>query len=67
LYYAEVRGDQRSFAELFDRTIRRKDLFIVTDFDELNIQVDLKDALSQYPVYAQGEGYIIYDLRQVAK
>ena len=67
LYYAEVRGDQRSFAELFDRTIRRKDLFLVTDFDELNIQVDLKDALSQYPVYAQGDGYIIYDLRQVAK
>ena len=44
---------------------RRRDFFLVTDFDDLNIQVDLKDVLSHYQVYARGDGYIIYDLRQV--
>jgi len=34
----------------------------VTDFQELDRQPDLKKSLSAFPVYAQGNGYMIYDL-----
>jgi hypothetical protein len=37
-------------------------LFVVTDFDELERQPLLKGKLSGYPIFAEGDGYIIYDL-----
>ena len=40
-----------------------KKFFLVTDFQELNRQLDLKKSLSVLPVYAQSDSYIIYDLR----
>lgn len=63
LYYSDIRGGQYSFVELFDKAIRRKEYFLVTDFDELKLQPELKEKLSAYPVYAAGDGYIIYSLR----
>jgi hypothetical protein len=64
LYYAEVRGDQHSFNKILDEMTRKKDFFLVTDFDELKLQPELQKHLSTYPVYSEGDGYVIYDLRK---
>ena len=39
-------------------------MFLVTDFDELERQPFLQVKLIEYPIFAQGDGYIIYDLRE---
>ncbi|MFT3892295.1 MAG: glycosyltransferase family 39 protein [Anaerolineales bacterium] len=66
-YYLEVRGGKRSFEKLFDDMMKRRDLFLVTDFNELNLQPELKARLATYQIFAEGEGYIIYNLRQAIK
>jgi len=61
---AELRGNsidaEKSFAEL----AAGKDYFLVTAFNQLNQQPDLKKILSGYPIAAQGDGYVLYDLRK---
>ena len=43
------------------------DYFIITDFDEYNKQMDLKDFLtSNFPTLAQTNEYLIYDLRKMS-
>ena len=50
-------------AEFADYTAGR-DLFVITSLDELNRQPQLRDYLAaNFPVWARGEGYLIYDLR----
>lgn len=61
--YHEARGASIGFAELFDKLTVGNAFFLVTDFAELSRQPELKDRLTQYSVYAQGDGYIIYDLQ----
>ncbi|NJN43489.1 MAG: hypothetical protein HC806_01265 [Anaerolineae bacterium] len=40
------------------------DLFLVTNFNEFNRQEDLREYLqSTYPIFTEGEGYIIYEIR----
>ena len=63
-YYLEVRGGTRSFDKTFDDVMKRRDYFLVTDFNELKLQPDLKARLSMYQIFAEGEGYIIYNLRE---
>ena len=54
-----------NFSAEFAQYTAGKDLFVVTSLDELNRQSQLRDYLSSnYPVFAQGEGYLIYDLRR---
>jgi hypothetical protein len=64
-YYLEVRGGKRSFEKLFDDMMKRRDLFLVTDFNELNLQPELKARLSIYQIFAEGDGYVIYNLRKL--
>ena len=64
-YYLEVRGGKRSFNKLFDDMMKRRDYFLVTDFDELKLQPDLKARLSTYQIFAEGDGYVIYNLRKL--
>lgn len=46
----------------------RPDFFIITAFNELETQVDLKNFLhSNFPVLAKTKYYLIYDLRKMAK
>lgn len=64
LYYrSELRGSEFDFDAFFDQTVQRRDLFIVTDFHELERQPLLKERLKEYPVFAEGDGYVIYDIR----
>jgi len=63
LYSATRSGAQRDFDEQFEELTARKELFIVTDFNDLNRQPFLKEKLKTYPVFAEGDGYIIYQLR----
>ena len=62
LIYNDARGPGRDFEGFFEETILKKDLFLVTDFDDLDRQPFLKEKLESYPVFAEGDGYKIYNL-----
>jgi hypothetical protein len=62
-YHADLRGAQRGFEETFAALAEKKELFVVTDFDELKRQPLLREKLAAYPVFAEGDGYVIYNLR----
>lgn len=63
-YHEDLRGAQNDFDAQFADLAAKKDLFLVTDFNDLNRQPLLKTKLADYPIFAQGDGYIIYDLRK---
>jgi 4-amino-4-deoxy-L-arabinose transferase-like glycosyltransferase len=50
------------FDQYFEDMTAPYDLFLVTHFGELNAQPQLMEKLSEYSVYSEGDGYIIYDL-----
>ena len=62
--YARIRDNETRFEELFVDYAARKDYFLVTDLDELEQQAQLKDRLSGYPVYMQGNGFMIFSMRE---
>jgi 4-amino-4-deoxy-L-arabinose transferase-like glycosyltransferase len=52
------------FQRQFEAITRGNDYFLVSDMQEYARQPQLQQTLSQgYPVFNQGEGYIIFDLR----
>jgi hypothetical protein len=62
--YANVRGGTLSFDDLFNRFASRMSYFLVTDFEEFDRQPELKERLfSFYPVSSEGDGYLIFDLK----
>ncbi len=62
--FANIRGGTFTFDDLFNRYSSKMSYFLVTDFDEFNRQPKLKERLfSFYPVSAQGDGYLIFDLK----
>ncbi len=64
VYHTDLRGRdaQLDFEEQFESIALKKDLFLVTDFDELDRQPLLKEKLSDYSIFAAGDGYVIFDL-----
>jgi 4-amino-4-deoxy-L-arabinose transferase-like glycosyltransferase len=56
-------GGEMPIDELFKNFSSKKDLFLVTDFKELDRQSALKELLKKYPVLESGDGFTIYDLR----
>jgi hypothetical protein len=46
------------------KSLEGQDLFLVTNFNELDNQPALKELLQDYAIYAEGPGYIVYDLNQ---
>lgn len=46
----------------FERLTAGKAYFLVTDFDELDRHPGLEELLRRFPIHAQGEGFIIFDL-----
>ena len=64
LLYGKERGSaQKDFEDQWNELIPKKELFLVTDFKDLDLQPFLKAKLSTYPIFAQGDGYVIYQLR----
>jgi hypothetical protein len=59
-----TRDGHFSFEEVFADYSAKKEFFLVTDFDELNHQPQLKARLQGFPVYVEGDGYKIFDLRK---
>jgi len=62
LYHDDLRGAQRNFEQQFANIAFKKDLFLVTDFNELNRQPSLKEKLYGYPIFAESDAYILFDL-----
>ncbi len=60
--YQYVRGGSFDFNKSFNELTKDQFFFLVTDFVELNRQPQLKEKLVNFAVYAQGNGYVIYDL-----
>jgi Dolichyl-phosphate-mannose-protein mannosyltransferase len=62
--YANMRGGVFSFDDLFNKYSSKMSYFLVTDFDQLEQQPELKERLvSSYPVAVQGNGYLLFDLK----
>lgn len=62
VYHADLRGARNDFEEIFADLAERKELFVATDFDELKRQPFLRGKLDGYPLFAEGDGYVIYNL-----
>ena len=62
VYHDDLRGAQNEFDQQFKELAIKKELFLVTDFNELKRQPLLKEKLSGYSIFAEGDGYIIFDL-----
>lgn len=65
LYLAGLRGNQpEDFEAFFLERTTGMDYFLVTAFNQLDQQPMLADYLNEhYPVFSQGDGFAIYDLR----
>ena len=65
VYHDDLRGRdaQRDFEEQFEDIAIKKELFLVTDFNELERQPFLKEKLSGYSIFAEDDGYVIYNLK----
>jgi 4-amino-4-deoxy-L-arabinose transferase-like glycosyltransferase len=60
---SEARGGEQDAAGDFGSVTEGKEYFLVTAFGQLDKQRDLKEILSHYPIAAEGDGYVLYDLR----
>ncbi len=60
---AELRGNQINAEKTFAEMAAGKDYFLVTSFNQLDKQPDLKKILDGFPIAAQGDGFILYDLK----
>lgn len=59
-----VRGGVFSFEKVFNRYSSQRDFFLVTDFDELERQFELRERLlTSYPILVQASDYLIFDLQ----
>jgi hypothetical protein len=62
--YVDVRGGKFSFESLFNTYSSQRDFFLVTDFNEFELQAELRERLfASYPVYVQGNDFLIFDLQ----
>ncbi|HEX7975168.1 MAG TPA: glycosyltransferase family 39 protein, partial [Anaerolineales bacterium] len=60
---AALRGQGKSFDTYFAKHIEGKSYFLVTAMGQFTNQPTLKQALNdKYPLIAQGDGYLIFDL-----
>jgi hypothetical protein len=65
IYHNDLRGAQNDFDQQFESIASKKELFLVTDFDELDRQPLLKEKLLTYSIFAEGDGYMIFDLASI--
>jgi hypothetical protein len=63
-YHVGMRDARDDFEAQFAELTLNRDLFLVTDLEGLKRQPLLEEKLQGYPIFAQGDGYLIYDLGQ---
>jgi hypothetical protein len=61
-YHSDLRGGDQTFDKRFAKLTEGRDLFLITDLTDLALQPDLQSRLSHFAIFAEGDGYIIYDL-----
>ena len=61
---SEARGGEQDTAGDFADLTESKEYFLVTASGQLEKQPDLKKILAQYPIAAEGDGYVLFDLRK---
>lgn len=60
---AKLRGNEKEFDDYFNKRIEGKSYFLITAFNQFKDQPVLKETLyERFPVYAEGPGYLIFDL-----
>ncbi len=60
---ASLRGREKDFESTFTNRLEGMDYFLITAFNQFETQSQLKKSLyEKYPVYAEGKGYLIFDL-----
>jgi hypothetical protein len=59
----EIKNGGRDFSEKFSELTEGREYFLVTAFGQLDKQPGLKEILDALPVVAEGDGYVLYDLR----
>lgn len=60
---SQVRSGGKDAAAGFTELTAGKDYFLVTAFGQLDKQPELKDILKGYPIAAQGDGFVLYNLK----
>ena len=67
--FRELKGQPSiEVKEWFDNKAGNKDFFLVTMKDQFNKQPELQKLLyDNFPIYSEGDGYIIFDLRNPSK
>jgi hypothetical protein len=63
-YHEDIKGAKKEFEKRFSALTNGRNYFIVTQFDELERQPELKEKLSTYPILTQTEDFIIYKLNR---
>ena len=61
---SEARGGNTDVAGNFADLTAGKEYFLVTAHGQFDKQPDLKKILAQYPIAAEGDGYVLFDLRK---
>lgn len=60
-----LRGSEKEFRDYFSKRVEGKDYFLITAFNQYQDQPALKKILQEnFPILAQTNGYIIFDLTQ---
>jgi hypothetical protein len=60
---SEIKNGEKDFSERFAALTVNKEYFLVTAFGQLEKQPGLKEILDAHPILAEGDGYVLYDLR----
>lgn len=61
-----LRGSQKDFPRMFERLTADKSYFLVTSFRQFDDQPQLQQHLFEnFPVYAEGNGYLIFSLTEI--
>jgi len=61
--YSVLRSGKEEISLDFEKQLDGREFFLVTKLDELDLQPRLKEKLFSYQIYAEGEGFLIFDLR----
>lgn len=61
---SETRNPDKNNAAKFNELTEGMDYFLVTAFGQLDKQPELKKILDTYPIAIEGDGYVLYDLKE---